>query len=134
MAWVKRGGGAGTGIYGQGLAAAVAGHGKATDTPRCERPAVRDDGPRPGENETSADPAAYAPTRASEVTDSRVLLDVIARWVRDGNHGEDSMLYEDALAAFGPDSAHLAGACRGERGAGAHYQNTVAGGRYRDRS
>ncbi|MFC7403171.1 hypothetical protein [Citricoccus sp. GCM10030269] len=133
MAWVKRGGGSGVGIYGQGLAAAgTTGRPGADDESRSS-----DD--HSGGVLASPDPAepqiiapASRPSRWEDVRDNRIILDVLAHWVKERNEPEASMLYADAVEAFEPASAHLAAACQGQCGAGAHYQRTVAGGRFRD--
>ncbi|MFC7403420.1 hypothetical protein [Citricoccus sp. GCM10030269] len=143
MAWAKRGGGSGTGVYGQGLA--VAG----TAAPGPESPVVPNSGPRfgdefqssvrhgggvvaPPEDDGARPPApAYRPTRWEDVRDNRIILDVLAHWAKEGNEPEMSMLYEDALAQFGEGSVHLSAACRGQFGAGPQYQQTVARGRFR---
>ncbi|WMY80071.1 hypothetical protein [Citricoccus sp. I39-566] len=136
MTWVKRSGGAGTGFYDQGLSAAgrsaeeqrpPAGSGLGTPDRGAPGPQVQK-GP--------AGPAvapAYRVTQWPQVRDNALLLDLLAQGV--ATHGYDpemSMYYEDALATFGVDSPHFTAACRGERGASAHYQRTVAGGRFRE--
>lgn len=78
----------------------------------------------------SASLPAYRPQKWMDVLDARILLDVLTRCVHDGGEAEMSMIYPDALESFGADSKHLIAACQGQVGAGAHYQQTVAGGRY----
>lgn len=75
-------------------------------------------------------PKAYRPRKWMDVLDARTLLEVLASYVNDGGEAEMSMIYPDALQSFGADSKHLFAACQGQAGAGAHYQQTVAGGRY----
>jgi hypothetical protein len=135
MTWVKRGGGRGTGIYGGGL-------------PPVDGPAMRQ-GPPTSSAASSAVGADARRTSGSDASESalapayrvtdwpdalsnRVILDVLANWVRAGNEPEMSILFEDGLAAFGAESQHFIAACKGQAGAGAHYQRTVAGGRFRD--
>lgn len=66
-----------------------------------------------------------------DVLDARILLDVLANYVNEGGQATMAMIYPDTLEAFGADSKHLAAACQGQAGAGAHYQQAVAGGRFR---
>lgn len=133
MTWVKRGGGAGRGMYSDGLAAAVEPRPPAAaDSPSVPRSGGQAavDTPRPsGEPDI---PKAYRPRRREDMVDSRTLLEVLARYVREGGEAEMAMIYQDALEAFGADSKHFIAACQGQAGAAAHYQQTVAGGRYAD--
>ena len=75
-------------------------------------------------------PPAYRPQKWMDVLDARILLDVLASYVNDGGEAVMSMIYPDALESLGPDSKHFIAACQGQAGAGAHYQQTVASGRY----
>lgn len=131
MTWVKRGGGSGQGVYGDGLAAAVEARrpvAAGTSVPP-QKPRDAPSGVSPGSAEPEV-PSAYRPQCWQDVLMCRTLLEVLARYVTDGGQAQMSMLYEDALEAFGPESRHLSGACQGQAGAAAHYQRTVAGGRY----
>lgn len=130
MAWVKRGGGSGAGEYGRGLDALV-GREKPRDEPSSPNP-------EPPAPKTTPDvpevPLAYRTTDWPEVRSVRISLEVIASWVRDGNEGCTSLYFDGAQVALGPDSHHLAAACRGDAGAGSNYQHVAAGGRYRTRN
>ena len=133
MTWVKRGGGAGRGMYGNGLAAAVESRPPAATAPLSpphEGKAAGVDAPRPSGE--PAVPMAYRPRRREDMVDSRTLLEVLARYVREGGEAEMAMIYQDALETFGAESKHFIAACRGQGGAALHYQQTVAGGRYAD--
>jgi hypothetical protein len=131
MTWVKRGGGAGTGYYGGGLATVVEATGQPTVPRRPEAPA--DHGNRPtGEARAQRTPApAYRVTQERQALDHKIVLDLLAQWAGEGNEPELSMYYEDARADFGADSPHFIGACKGQIGAGAHYLRTVSGGAFR---
>lgn len=129
MTWVKRGGGAGRGIYSGGLAAAIDG------TAPPVRPSAREEGQAPQTDprsrvEEPVIPPAYRPQQWMDVLDARILLDVLASYVNDGGEAEMAMIYPDTLETFGAESKHFIAACQGQAGAGAHYQQTVAGGRW----
>lgn len=131
MTWVKGGGGAGQGFYGQGLGRAV------SNAAPASRPAARPEAvvvpagvDQPVDD--PVDPPAYRPQKWIDVLDARILLDVLASYVNEGGEAEMAMIYPDTLESFGADSKHFTAACRGEQGAGAHYQRSVAGGRYRN--
>jgi hypothetical protein len=133
MTWVKRGGGSGTGIYGQGLF--VEGTSAAPEPP--VRPTPRASA-KPGREADAADRSeapviapAYRVTKRTQVRNNKILLDLLAHGVATQGWAPDSSIYyDDAVATFGATSAHFLAACRGEQGAGAHYQRTVAGGRF----
>lgn len=75
-------------------------------------------------------PPAYRPQKWMDALDARILLDVLASYVNEGGEAEMTMIYPDTLESFGPDSKHFVAACQGQAGAGAHYQQAVAGGLY----
>lgn len=134
MSWVKRGGGAGTGIFSKGLAAMVDGE---DPIERAPRPATR--APEPEVTNQSptgapATPPAYLTHSWPEVRSNRIALEVIASWTSEGHEGWTSMFYDGALEAFGSDSPHLTAACHGDTNAGARYQQIAANGRYRTRN
>lgn len=135
MTWVKRGGGSGTGIYGQGLfvdGSTAAPQSSVRPTPPVPaRPENEQDAPDRSEAPVIA--PAYRATQWTEVRNNKILLDLLAHGVATQGWAPDSSIYyEDAVATFGETSVHFLAACRGEQGAGAHYQRTVAGGRYRN--
>ncbi|QCU79686.1 hypothetical protein E7744_15325 (plasmid) [Citricoccus sp. SGAir0253] len=127
MAWVKRGGGTGTGPYGRQAL-------PTTGAPTPRRPAPPVPGPADSPEPSPAAPGvapAYRVSQYSEVRNHKILLDLLAQGVRAGREPVLSMYYQDALATFGADSVHFTAACQGQAGAGTHYQHTVAGGRFR---
>ena len=96
-----------------------------------QHPAVEDSGVQVSTVIDEPAPAYRVSTHLQAVC-HRVILEVLAGFVAEGNDPEMSMLYADAVAAFGPDSAHFKAACQGQTGVGYHYQRTVAGGRFAD--
>lgn len=135
MTWVKRGGGSGTGIYGQGLfvdGGTAAPQPPVRPTPQASgSPGREQDAPARFEAPVLA--PAYRVTQWSQVRDNKILLDLLAHGVAtQGWAPESSMYYDDAVATFGVTSVHFLAACRGEQGTGAHYQRTVASGRFRN--
>jgi hypothetical protein len=135
MTWVKRGGGSGTGIYDQGLF--VDGSPTAPQPPVRPTPQApakpRREPEAPNRSEAPVIAPAYRVTQWSQARDNKILLDLLAHGVAtQGWAPESSVYYDDAVATFGETSVHFLAACRGEHGAGAHYQRTVAGGRFRN--
>lgn len=136
MTWLKRGGGSGAGFYASGLSKAEgAAEGRdLRDVPKHGGTGTAGRGHDSQDNpEEKTIAPAYRVTQCSQVRDNKILLDLLAHGVAtQGWTPDSSIYYDDAVATFGVTSVHFLAACRGEQGAGAHYQRTVAGGRYRN--